>query len=185
MDVIWEALESLQSHFLGLHSSIVDSSSHCLIQKHKRSQNDFDKTYVTVNKVTGSTDFNEEHHIMNEDKTGMSHQTVCKTTQTSHSCSKSSHKKILLRNLSSSVYPLLSKSNSESYTCNHEPAYEASPKDRTVDRRTFFRSWREGCLCIGLGLLLLFLFLFLASCLLLVLPVVSVSVRTAGGLPAF
>lgn len=185
MDIIWEALEKLRSHFLALHSSIVDSSSHCLYQELDKSLDKSDFTLLRANKVAEPTDLAEEHHARCEDEAGMLHQTTGEATQPCQSfCKQSSHKETLSRKLSQPACHALSKNCTRSCTFQH-PVNEALASDSTACRGILFRGWREGCLCIGLVLLLLLLLLFLASCLLLMLPIVSVSVRNAGGLPAF
>lgn len=182
MDSIWEALEKLRSHFLALHSSIEDSSSHCLYQEHDKSLDNSDFTISKVNKPTMPSDMVEEHHARCEDEAGMATSEVTQSCQSF--CTQSSHKETLSRNISQSACHSLSRSCTRACTFQH-PANEAAASDSTAYRGILFQGWREGCLCIGLVLFLLLLLLFLASCLLLMLPIVSVSVRNTGGVPAF
>lgn len=173
MDIIWEALEKLQSHFLALHSSIVDSSSHRLNQELYKSLDKSDITLLKVNKDTEFSDLDEEHTRC-EGEDGILHQSMSK---------QSSHKETVSRNPSQ---PVCHPSRNYTRSCTLQPpASEASLGDGIACRGTLFQGWQKGCLWIGLVLLLLLLLLFLASCLLLMLPIVSVSVRNPGGLPAF
>lgn len=179
MDVICEALENLQSHFLALHSSLVDSSSLFCSQKLVESS---DNSYTTINENDEVAECGELL-AMPDDHTKGFHQMASETTQLHQTLCE--QRKLQVRHHQHCSCHNLSRNQISSHTRLEEPANSAALSNNSTHTRTYLRGWRESCLCIVMVVLLLLLLLFLACCLLLVLPVVSVSVRTAGGLPAF
>lgn len=167
MDVIWEALENLRTHFFALHSSLVNTSN--LFHRCES----LDKSHINSGESEKVTKCGNVHTILEDhiSESSLFHRIPCERS--------------LLGTL-----PFRSHHHCEcqNQTISHTPVEKtvsSTALRNKSTRKTYLRSWQDNCLCTVMAVLLLLLFLFLASCLLLMLPVVSVTVRTAGGLPAF
>ncbi|MPC74741.1 uncharacterized protein LOC123520594 [Portunus trituberculatus] len=161
INVIWEALENLRTHFFALHSSLVNTAD--IFHRHES----LDKSHIN------SEESDNVHSILEDhiSEATLFHRIPCERSLLGTFPFRNHHH-CLCQNQISSHPP-------------HEEPVNSAALSGKETRRTYLRYWQDNCLCMVMAVLLLLLFLFLASCLLLMLPVVSVSVRTAGGLPAF
>lgn len=167
MDIIWEALENLRTHFFALHSSLMDTSN--LFHSHES----LNKSHINSGESEKVTKCGKVHTIFEDhiSETTLLHRIPCERSLLGTLPFKNHHHCVCQNQISS-------------HTPLKEPVNSA-PLNGKSTRKTYLRNWQDNCLCMVVAILLLLLFLFLASCLLLMLPIVSVSVRTAGGLPAF